>query len=83
MFVVFAHLFRDRRPTRREIVKLRKIVPAFTVEVNDRSASEDVVVSEEAASYVRAVQRGANDKARRAARHEALSGVIGRELGWD
>ena len=83
MFVVFANLFRNKSLARKDRARLKRVVAAFATEANDRSTNDNATVSEEATSYVRAVQRGANDKARRAARHEALSAVIKRELGWD
>ena len=83
IFVVFAHLFRKKRPKQREKSRLRRILAEFATEVDDAGAGENGHVSEEAIRYVKAVQKGANDKARRAARHEALSTVMKRALGWD
>ena len=83
IFVAFAHLFRRRQPKQREKSRLRKALTDFATEIDERSANENAVVSDEAVSYVRAVQRGANDKARRAARHEAFNAVMKRELSWD
>ena len=82
MFVVCAHLFRKRGLKRGEKGLLKRALAAFGEEIDNSGADEDANASEEALSYVRAVQRGANDKARRAARHDALSAVVTRELGW-
>ena len=81
MFVAFAHVFRKERPKRREKNGLRRALTDFASEIDEKRADENARVSEEAASYVRNVRGGANEKARRAARHEALGTVVGRELG--
>lgn len=81
MFVAFAHLFRDKKLTRREKGILKRLLPRFAAEIDRRSTDEGAQVPDEAASYVKAVQRGANDKARRATRHEAFNTVVKRELG--
>lgn len=83
MFVVFAHLLRKTRLRRREKNQLRRVLAEFAAEIDDRSTNENAQVSEEAMSYVRAVRRGANEKARRAARHEAFSAIVRRKLGWN
>lgn len=82
MFVAFAHLFGKRQPKQRERTQLRRLLSEFAAEIDDRSTNENADVSEEAVSYVRGVRRGANDKTRRAARHEAFGAVVKRELGW-
>lgn len=83
MFVAFACLFRQRPLKQREKSRLRRVLTGFAAEIDDRRTDEDAGVSEEAVTYVRAVTKGANDKARRAARHEAFGVVVKRELGWD
>ena len=83
MFVVFAQLLRKRRLKQKEKAGLKKVLVEFGAQVDDRSTNENATVSEDATSYVRAVRGGANEKARRAARHEALTRVVKREFGWD
>jgi hypothetical protein len=49
-------------------------------EVDVRLADEEAAVSKDAIDYVRAVEKGANDKQRRAVRHEVLVRVLGKHL---
>jgi hypothetical protein len=49
----------------------------FAGEVETRLSDEEAKVSKEATDYVRAVEKGANDKKRRAERHMVLLKVIG------
>jgi hypothetical protein len=42
----------------------------------NRLGDEDAVVSDDAIDYVRAVEKGANDKARRAERHRVVTKLI-------
>jgi hypothetical protein len=51
---------------------LRESRASFAEEVEKRQADEDTEVSPEVQRYVRALTRGANDKARRGERHLAL-----------
>lgn len=83
MFVAFAHLFHKEKPKRREKSGLRQALAGFAAEIDEKRRNENARVSEEAASYVRNVRGGANEKARRAARHEAFSAVVRRELQGD
>jgi hypothetical protein len=57
---------------------IRKVLESFAGEVDERIADEDASVSQEAADYVSAVQKGANDKARRAERHRVVTQLIGK-----
>ena len=44
----------------------------FETEIDKRLKDEDAKVSHEAVEYVRAVEKGANDKPRRGSRHNVL-----------
>jgi hypothetical protein len=52
----------------------------FEMEIDRRLADETARVSKEAVEYVRAVEKGANDKQRRAVRHSALVKVLSDHL---
>lgn len=58
--------------------KLRLALNRFGFNVDTRVADEGAIVSDDVKRYARAVQRGANDKARRAERHEALTSFLSR-----
>lgn len=81
LFVAFSHLLRKKRLKQKEKVTIKKVLVRFGSEVDTRAANENAVVSAEATSYVRAVRGGANEKTRRAARHEALNKVINEAIG--
>jgi hypothetical protein len=73
LFVAVAHLLREHgsAPARR-VVAVRRELTSFADEVEVRQADEDAPVPPEVQRYVRALTRGANDKARRGERHLAL-----------
>jgi len=54
----------------------RKELDALAAEVDKRMADEHANVSQDAKDYVRAVEKGANDKARRAERHRVVTALI-------
>jgi hypothetical protein len=72
LFVALGALLRKASISKNRISQLRHSLEQFGNEVDERLANEDLKVSKEAATYVRAVEKGANDKARRADRHEVL-----------
>lgn len=72
LFVACSYLLRGGVLPPSHYGKLRQLVSEFGHRVDERLANEDVQVGEPVATYVRAVARGANDKARRASRHAAL-----------
>ncbi len=76
LFVVMAHLLRTRSLHESQVEPLRRRLDSFAKRVEDRLADEDARVSARVASYVQAMARGANDKARRGDRHSALRGEI-------
>lgn len=57
---------------------IRKRLREFAVEINLRLADEEAKVTKEAIDYVRAVEKGVNDKKRRADRQAALTKVMGK-----
>ena len=76
LFVAITYLTR-KGGTLKSATRLRKALSKFEEEIDERFADEDASVRKEAVSYVRNVEKGANDKLRRANRHAALLGVIG------
>ncbi len=56
--------------------KVRGVLTDFAEQVNERISNEGAKVSNEAAEYTAAVQRGSSDKSRRAVRHKALLNVL-------
>lgn len=77
LFVALASLLKSSELPRSEVPKLRKTLAKFAADVDRRLADEEAQASRDTVKYVRAVEKGANDKPRRAARHEALIRVIG------
>ncbi len=76
LFLALSALLSTRKLAPTKERPLRSALQKFAAEVDERLADDDAKVSKPAARYVRNVQRGANDKARRAERHAALLEVI-------
>lgn len=76
LFVVLSGLLRSNVLPKKKVTAVRKELLRFAKEVDVRLGDEQADVSEAAVSYVRAVEKGANDKRRRADRHLALTSVI-------
>lgn len=76
LFVAIASLLRSGELLKKNVMPVRKALIAFADEINSRLADEQAQVSQNAIEYVRAVEKGANDKKRRADRHKALIKVI-------
>ena len=72
LFVAIASQLRTKRLVRSGTSEMRNTLISFEKEVDQRLADEKARVSDEAIKYVRAVEKGANDKKRRADRHKAL-----------
>jgi hypothetical protein len=72
LFVASAALLRNGKLKPESKSKLKSELIKFANAVTERLADERVKVSEDAVGYVRAVEKGANDKARRAARHQVM-----------
>jgi hypothetical protein len=76
LFVGLATLLQSHDLSQRSYQRVASALNKFEQEINLRLSNERAKVSEDAVSYVRAVEKGANDKARRAERHRALLNVI-------
>ncbi len=76
LFVALASLLRTHDLAKGNITKLQQVLLRFGRDVDRRLADEDADVSKEAIEYVRAVEKGANDKRRRADRQQSLLSVI-------
>ena len=67
---------RSKTSKRARLIPLREELTRFEDQITARLAEDDIKVRREVLTYIQAVQRGANDKARRAERHSALLSVI-------
>lgn len=76
LFVAIAELLRKCKPGKAQLRSASKALAAFEIEVDKRLANENARVSANAVDYVRAVEKGANDKNRRGARHLALLNIL-------
>jgi hypothetical protein len=78
LFVALAHFQRTRKLEDDRKDELRQALVRFAERVEALQADPNVRASKQAKAYTAAVQRGANDKARRADRHKALTETISR-----
>ena len=76
LFVALAALLRTGHLKPNTEEALRKRLNDFAREVSERITDDKTKVSAPAAAYARAVQKGANDKARRAERNSALIRIM-------
>jgi hypothetical protein len=76
LFVAIASLLRDKTLATTRVSALRKDLLDFANQVDRRLADENAKVSNNAIRYVRAVEKGANDKKRRADRQAALLKIL-------
>lgn len=77
LFVAVASLLRNRKALRSAKVQAaRKALLKLAEEIYERLADEHAKVPKEAVAYARAVEKGANDKARRAQRHAVVTGLL-------
>jgi hypothetical protein len=76
LFVALATLLATSDIAKTKITEMRKSLGSFADEVGLRLRAEDGQVSANAIGYVRAVEKGANDKKRRADRQEILIKII-------
>jgi hypothetical protein len=83
VFVAIGHVLRSRdKPlAAREVRELRDSLASFAEIVSDKQADDDLKVPRHVSQYVRGLQRGANDKTRRSARHTSLLTVIDEAIG--
>jgi len=80
LFTTLASLLRMGELPSSKVKDVRKALDKFEQEINMRLANEDAQVGKPAIDYVRAVEKGANDKKRRADRQAALIEVIGKHF---
>ena len=84
LFIALADVIREHdTPKEQQIPNLRAVLEDFSKDVNRRLANEDAKVALEVTEYVRAVEKGVNDKARRADRHRVLVGLIEKTLSLE
>lgn len=76
LFVALTELLRKCKPGKAQLRSASKALAAFEIEVDKRLADENAHVSDNAVDYVRAVEKGANDKNRRGARHLVLLNIL-------
>ncbi len=76
LFVCLASLSRTKNLPKTAYSEIKKKLEDFADKVKIRLADEKADVSKRVTSYVRAVEKGANDKARRAERHRVLIEVL-------
>jgi hypothetical protein len=76
LFVAIAALQREMHLPARERKNLREHLLEFGDAVDERLADEDADVEPEVIDYVRAVEKGANDKARRGDRHAIMRDIL-------
>jgi hypothetical protein len=84
LFIALAEIIREHdAPKDRELPALRAALEKFSRAVNRRLGDENANVSARVIEYVRAVEKGVNDKARRADRHRIVVALIEETLGLE
>jgi len=76
LFVALGHLLRDHVLPERRMAACRRTLSQFSSEVGARLADEHAPARDVVIRYVRAVEKGSSERARRAARHQAMLEVI-------
>ncbi|MGH6753556.1 MAG: DUF262 domain-containing protein [Candidatus Binatia bacterium] len=76
LFVTLGALLQDHELSKTSEKTLRAKLVAFAEEVTERLEDVAAKTSKESRAYARAIEKGVNDKARRADRHKALSAVV-------
>jgi hypothetical protein len=76
LFVAISALQVSSDVVARQIPHAREALQTFADQVNKRLANEKAHVPDEVIKYVRAVEKGANDKKRRADRHTTLLSLL-------
>jgi hypothetical protein len=76
LFVGMGSLFRSHELVGGKEKVIQKRLAAFEMDINARLADEKYKTTADVVSYVRAVEKGANDKKRRADRHEVMVGLL-------
>jgi hypothetical protein len=84
LFVALAEVIREHgAPKGKQIPELRSAMEKFSKAVDRRLANEDATVPADVIEYVRAVEKGVNEKARRADRHRILVALAEETLKLD
>jgi Protein of unknown function DUF262 len=76
LFVALASYLSERNLATTAKRKLRRLLDKLESEVDERLRDEDADVNDDAIEYVRAVEKGANDKHRRGTRHAIVLRLI-------
>lgn len=76
LFIAVAELLSERPARIKNPKQAEAELQKFATEVYNRLANENVNDTADVVAYVRAVEKGANDKNRRAARHEVLKKLL-------
>ncbi len=75
-FVTLASLLRTHELPKANTAKVKRSIVGFEKEIDRRLGDEEANVSKIAVDYVRAVEKGANDKKRRVDRQMALMNIV-------
>lgn len=82
LFVALADVLRDHDITKeKQYADLRKALNRFSKDVDRRLSDETAKVPADVVEYARAIEKGVNDKGRRADRHRVLVSLIESTLG--
>jgi hypothetical protein len=76
LFVAIGGLLRTHKLKSGQIDALQKKLEQFEKDVGRRMADEGVRVTADVVKYVRAVEKGANEKSRRMDRHEVIRAIL-------
>ena len=76
LFIAFGSLLPENAVPQKNEKQLRESLLEFAKQVDRRLADPTAKTSQHAKSYARAIEKGSNDKARRADRHDALINLI-------
>lgn len=76
LFVSMSQLLKDQRIPEENLGLVRDQLNQLESGIATRLASEEAAVTNEVIKYVRAVEKGSSDRARRGARHEVLTDLL-------
>ena len=76
LFIAIASLLREGKKPPKKLDRMKNELIKFGSNVNKRLGDENFKATKDAIDYVRAVEKGANDKLRRAARHEVMTQLV-------
>lgn len=76
LFLAISSLLRTKAVSGRKVKQVTKALEKFAAKVDQRLGDENTKVSKNVVEYVRAIEKGSNDKRRRADRHAVLVSVI-------